>query len=96
MMQHSIIYSSQSAVKDAYKHHLRLRQVCGRCDWLMQQEKLFSGLEKKQASLFRWNPTEIPSIIQPTPQRHPTTVERGEKHARPQEPFSSIEKHLRQ
>lgn len=82
-MQHSIIYSSQSersAFKDAYKHHLRLRQVCGPCDWLTQQEKLFSGFKKKQSSLFRWNPTEIPSIIQPTPQRHPTTVERGEKH----------------
>lgn len=52
MMQHSIIYSSQSAIKDAYKHHLRLRQVCGRCDWLMQQEKLFSGLKKNSLLYF--------------------------------------------
>lgn len=100
------LQSETATVKNAYKHHLRAGQVCRLCDWLMQQESSSVARkegEGKRRSLFRWNPAEIPSIIQPTPQRYPATVEAAvgvrvgggtQRHPRPQAP-GPIQQHWR-
>lgn len=81
-----------SAVKNAYKHHLRVRQVCRLCDWLMQQESapvfffvfffkngIFISLKSNRNPLH--NPADSPETS--------NNCKEEKKHGRPQA-FSSI------
>lgn len=79
MMQRSIIHSLQSEmsnVKNAHKHHLRVRHVCGRCDWLMQQERVVKKtvfISQKSNRNPLHNPADSPETS--------NNCREGEKHA---------------
>ena len=76
-------------LKNAYKHHLRVRQVCRLCDWLMQQESS-SAVKKNQFFISlksNRNPLHNPAD---SPETSNNCREGKKKHARPQA-FGSTE-----
>lgn len=87
-MQYFITHRLQSEMsKNAYKHHLRVHQVCRLCDWLMQQESC-SVVRKKTFFISlksNRNPLHNPAD---SPETSNNCREGEQKHPRPQAPGS--------